>query len=97
MRAKTLIHGKTSPIFHDGKSLFKDLQNPFMATRYHSLAVSRESLKGEIEVSAWTEDGEIMGIRHARHILEGVQFHPESILTRVGKDILRNFLDRIDT
>jgi anthranilate synthase/aminodeoxychorismate synthase-like glutamine amidotransferase len=97
VRAKTLIHGKTSPIFHDGKSLFKDLQNPFMATRYHSLAVSRESLKGEIEVSAWTEDGEIMGIRHARHILEGVQFHPESILTRVGKDILRNFLDKIDT
>jgi anthranilate synthase/aminodeoxychorismate synthase-like glutamine amidotransferase len=97
VRAKTLIHGKTSPIFHDGKSLFKDIENPFLATRYHSLAVSRDSLTGELEVSAWTEDGEVMGIRHTRYALEGVQFHPESILTRVGKSILQNFLESIET
>jgi anthranilate synthase/aminodeoxychorismate synthase-like glutamine amidotransferase len=95
VRAKTLMHGKTSPVFHDGKTLFKDLENPFSATRYHSLAVSRDSLDRAFEVSAWTEDGEIMGIRHTRYALEGVQFHPESILTGAGKGILRNFLDCI--
>ena len=95
VNAKTFMHGKTSPIFHDGKTLFEDVKSPFMATRYHSLAVSRKSLRGELEVSAWTEDGEIMGIRHARYVLEGVQFHPESILTKDGKGILRNFLDNI--
>jgi anthranilate synthase/aminodeoxychorismate synthase-like glutamine amidotransferase len=95
VKAKTLMHGKTSPIYHDGKTLFRNIENPFMATRYHSLAVSRESLNGEFEVSAWTEDGEIMGIRHTRHALEGVQFHPESILTKAGKSILRNFLKNI--
>jgi len=95
VRAKALMHGKTSLIYHDGKTLFKDIENPFVATRYHSLAVLRESLSEELEVSAWTEDGEIMGIRHTRHALEGVQFHPESILTGAGKEILRNFLDCI--
>jgi len=94
VRAKTLMHGKTSRIYHDGKTIFADIENPFVATRYHSLTVSRESLSAELEVSAWTEDGEIMGIRHNSQTIEGVQFHPESILTREGKKILRNFLHR---
>jgi anthranilate synthase/aminodeoxychorismate synthase-like glutamine amidotransferase len=94
VRAKTLMHGKTSLIYHDGKTIFRDIENPFVATRYHSLAVSRESLCDKLEVSAWTEDGEIMGIRHTNQDIEGVQFHPESILTREGKKILRNFLHR---
>ncbi|MXZ12694.1 MAG: aminodeoxychorismate/anthranilate synthase component II [Candidatus Dadabacteria bacterium] len=93
VRAERLLHGKTSPILHDGKTIFKDLPNPFEATRYHSLLVEEESLPPEFEISAWTEEGEIMGIRHREFPVEGVQFHPESILTECGKDLLRNFVD----
>jgi anthranilate synthase/aminodeoxychorismate synthase-like glutamine amidotransferase len=93
VNAEKLMHGKTSFIHHDGKTVFKELPTPFEATRYHSLIIKRESLPDCFEISAWTEDGEIMGIRHREHILEGVQFHPESILTAVGKDLLRNFLN----
>jgi len=91
--AKTLMHGKTSMIHHDAKGLFVGLPNPFEATRYHSLAVARDSLPAELEVTAWTDDGEIMGLRHRTLAVEGVQFHPESILTAVGKQLLHNFLD----
>ncbi len=91
--AKTLMHGKTSMIHHDGKGLFAGLPNPFEATRYHSLAVARDRLPAVLEVSAWTDDGEIMGLRHRTLAVEGVQFHPESILTQVGKQLLHNFLD----
>ncbi|MCD6521402.1 aminodeoxychorismate/anthranilate synthase component II [Candidatus Calescamantes bacterium] len=90
--ARRLMHGKTSQIFHDGKTIFKGLPNPFEATRYHSLAVDEKSLPGEFEVSARAEDGEIMGIRHREFVLEGVQFHPESILTKEGMKLLKNFL-----
>ncbi len=93
IKAKCLMHGKTSLIFHDGKSIFKKVENPFEATRYHSLAVKKETLIGDFEISAWTVDGEIMGLRHKKLFIEGVQFHPESILTREGKKILKNFLD----
>lgn len=92
VRAPYLMHGKTSMIYHDGKTIFDGLPNPFEATRYHSLIIRRETLPPVLEISAWTEDGIIMGVRHKEHKLEGVQFHPESILTRVGKDLLRNFL-----
>ncbi len=93
VNAKRLMHGKTSLIHHDGRTIFEDLPNPFEATRYHSLVVERDSLPECLEISAWTEDdGEIMGLRHREFIIEGVQFHPESILTTVGKDLLRNFL-----
>jgi anthranilate synthase component 2 len=91
-RAKTQMHGKTSAIRHDGRGVFAGLSNPFVATRYHSLAVLAETVPGDLEVSAWAEDGEIMGIRHRRYPVEGVQFHPESILTVEGKHLLRNFL-----
>lgn len=91
--AAKLMHGKTSMIHHDGKTVFEGIQNPFEATRYHSLVIRRDSLADCFEISAWTDDDEIMGIRHKEFILEGVQFHPESILTRAGKDILRNFLN----
>jgi len=91
--AKTLMHGKTSMIHHDTKGLFVGLPNPFEATRYHSLAVARDSLPAELEVTAWTDDGEIMGLRHRTLAAVGVQFHPESILTAVGKQLLQNFLD----
>ena len=91
--ASRLMHGKTSPVFHDGKSIFKNVQSPFTATRYHSLALNRETLSADLEISAWTDDGEIMGIRHKRYVIEGVQFHPESILTTEGKGILKNFLN----
>ncbi|MCZ6833682.1 MAG: gamma-glutamyl-gamma-aminobutyrate hydrolase family protein, partial [Acidobacteria bacterium] len=90
--APVLMHGKTSPIYHDGRTLFTDLPSPFTATRYHSLVLARESLPPELEVSAWTEDGTVMGIRHSSQGLEGVQFHPESILTEGGKQLLGNFL-----
>ena len=90
--ARRLMHGKTSQIFHDGKTIFKGLPNPFEATRYHSLAVDEKTLPAEFEVSARAEDGEIMGIRHRKFVLEGVQFHPESILTKEGMKLLKNFL-----
>jgi len=91
--APRLMHGKTSLIHHDGKTIFKGLPNPFVATRYHSLIVEKESLPECFEISAWTGEGEIMGIRHKdRPGFEGVQFHPESILTADGKDLLKNFL-----
>jgi anthranilate synthase/aminodeoxychorismate synthase-like glutamine amidotransferase len=92
VRAARLMHGKTSMVSHDGRTIFKDIENPFEATRYHSLIVKRETLPDCLEVSAWTEQGEIMALRHKEYFVEGVQFHPESILTRPGKDILRNFL-----
>jgi anthranilate synthase/aminodeoxychorismate synthase-like glutamine amidotransferase len=90
--AKRLMHGKTSMIRHDGKTIFKGLEDPFVATRYHSLVIQRETLSAEFVVTAESDDGEIMGIRHEELPLEGVQFHPESILTTVGHDLLRNFL-----
>lgn len=92
VKAKCLMHGKTSLIFHDGKTIFRHIENPFEATRYHSLAIKRESLTNEFIISAWTVDGEIMGVRHKKFILEGIQFHPESILTKEGKKILKNFI-----
>jgi anthranilate synthase component 2 len=91
--ARQLMHGKTSAIHHDGKGLFEGLPNPFEATRYHSLAVERESLPDVLEACAFTDDGEIMGLRHREHLVVGVQFHPESILTRQGKPLLANFLE----
>jgi len=90
--AKRLMHGKTSEITNDGQGLFKGFKKPFTAMRYHSLAVSRMNLPGCLIVTAESEDGEIMGIRHREHVTEGIQFHPESIMTPVGKRILRNFL-----
>jgi anthranilate synthase component 2 len=92
VHAKTLMHGKTSPIRHSGRGVFRGLPSPFTATRYHSLAVERESLPGSLEVTAWTEDGEIMGLIHREVRVEGVQFHPESILTEHGHTLLGNFL-----
>lgn len=92
VRAQRLMHGKTSMINHDGKTIFEGLPNPFEATRYHSLVIKKETLPGCLEITAWTDIGEIMGVRHKEFIVEGVQFHPESILTKVGKDLLRNFL-----
>ena len=91
VRADRIMHGKTSRIFHDGHSIFQDLANPFEAVRYHSLIVERDSLPDCLEISAWTEQGEIMGLRHRQHRIEGVQFHPESILTEAGKKLLQNF------
>jgi para-aminobenzoate synthetase component II len=92
VRAGRLMHGKTSMIRHDGRTIFSDLPNPFEATRYHSLIVRRETLPACLEISAETAEGEIMGLRHRTLPVEGVQFHPESILTRPGKDLLRNFI-----
>mgnify|MGYP001579936840 FL=1 len=92
IRAPRLMHGKTSMINHDGKTIFKGLPNPFEATRYHSLIIKKETLPSCLEISAWTDKNEIMGVRHKEFIVEGVQFHPESILTKVGKDLLKNFL-----
>ena len=92
VRAGRLMHGKTSPILHDGRTLYAGVPSPFEAIRYHSLLVDRASVPQCLEVSAWTAEGEIMGLRHKRYPIEGVQFHPESILTRHGKHILRNFL-----
>jgi anthranilate synthase/aminodeoxychorismate synthase-like glutamine amidotransferase len=91
-RAKTQMHGKTSEIRHDGKGIFAGLSNPFTATRYHSLIIVPDSVPADLEVTAWAEDGEIMGVRHRTLPVEGVQFHPESILTLEGKRLLGNFL-----
>ena len=91
--AKTIMHGKTSNIHHDGKTIFQNLGKTFMATRYHSLVIEKKSLPQDLEVTAKTDDDEIMGVRHKSLLVEGVQFHPESILTGVGKTILKNFLD----
>ena len=92
IRAPKLFHGKTSAIEHDGRGIFESLPNPFTATRYHSLIVDRKSLPKELEVSAETSDGVIMGLRHREYPLDGVQFHPESVLTDSGKQLLKNFL-----
>ncbi|OPX37583.1 MAG: anthranilate/aminodeoxychorismate synthase component II [Desulfobacteraceae bacterium 4484_190.1] len=92
VRADRLMHGKTSFIFHDGRSIYKDLPNPFEAIRYHSLIVEKDSLPDCFEISSWTEEGEIMGIRHREYNVEGVQFHPESILTTEGAVIIEGFL-----
>jgi anthranilate synthase/aminodeoxychorismate synthase-like glutamine amidotransferase len=96
VRAGRIMHGKTSPILNDGKTIFKGLPSPFPAGRYHSLLVERQSLPYCLEVSAETEEGEIMGLRHKEYLVEGIQFHPESILTPGGKRIIRNFLQLID-
>ena len=93
IRAKTLMHGKTDSIHHNGQGLFKDIPSPFTATRYHSLAIERSSLPDTLEITAWTEDGEIMGVRHKARPMYGVQFHPESIATQYGHEMLANFLD----
>ncbi len=93
IRADRLMHGKTSPMIHEGESLFKGLPSPFDATRYHSLIVERETLPDCLEITAWTAEGEIMGVQHKEYPVHGVQFHPESILTLEGKKLLQNFLD----
>ena len=92
IRAPEVMHGKISQIHHAGAGVFADLPDPFPATRYHSLIVRRDDLPDELEVTAWTDDGLIMGMRHKEHPVQGVQFHPESIMTNAGKDLLRNFL-----
>ena len=93
IHAKALMHGKTSQIHHEGKGVFAGLKTPFTATRYHSLSVRKEDLPADLEVTAWTEDGEIMGVQHRSRPVHGVQFHPESIATECGYDLLANFLD----
>lgn len=93
IRAQRIMHGKTSEVFHDGRFLFKGLPKPFHATRYHSLLIEKKSMPGELLVTAWTGQGEIMGVRHKHHPTWGVQFHPESIMTQDGKSILKNFLE----
>jgi anthranilate synthase/aminodeoxychorismate synthase-like glutamine amidotransferase len=93
IRAGRLMHGKSSPIYHDGKTIYKGLSNPFQAIRYHSLLIERESLPDCLEITAETEEKEIMGVRHKRFAIEGVQFHPESIMTQGGKILLKNFLN----
>lgn len=93
IRAEKQMHGKTSAIFHDGRTIFDDVPNPFRATRYHSLIVDKDSLPDCFKISAWTEEGEIMAIRHRSYSIEGVQFHPESILTEFGKQLLSNFFN----
>ena len=92
VHAKQLMHGKTSPILHSNEGVFRGLPNPLTATRYHSLVIERAALPDSLEVTAWTEDGEIMGVRHKTMSVEGVQFHPESILTECGHEMLANFL-----
>lgn len=93
VHARTLMHGKTSAVHHKNEGVFRGLPNPLTCTRYHSLAIERESLPDCLDITAWTDDGEIMGVRHRSLAVEGVQFHPESILTEHGHDLLRNFLD----
>ena len=97
VRAARLMHGKTSPVSHDGGTVFNNLPSPFTAVRYHSLIVEKESLPDCLEISAWTEQGEIMGLRHKVYPLEGVQFHPESMLSEYGMDMLQNFLNIVQT
>jgi anthranilate synthase/aminodeoxychorismate synthase-like glutamine amidotransferase len=92
VRAQRVMHGKLSPVVHDGRGVFAGLPSPFAVTRYHSLAIDRASVPDELEVTATADDGEIMGVRHRRFAVEGVQFHPEAILTEHGMDLLRNFL-----
>ncbi|WP_153127094.1 aminodeoxychorismate/anthranilate synthase component II [Peribacillus tepidiphilus] len=92
IQAERLMHGKTSPVYHDGKTIFANMPNPFMATRYHSLIVKKETLPDCFEISAWTKEGEIMAIRHKELPIEGVQFHPESIMTENGKQLLKDFV-----
>jgi anthranilate synthase/aminodeoxychorismate synthase-like glutamine amidotransferase len=92
VRAPRIMHGKTSKMFHDEKGLFTDVENPFVATRYHSLVIAPETLPDALEVTAKTWEDEIMGVRHKQHLVEGVQFHPESIMTTAGKKLLANFL-----
>ena len=94
VHARSLMHGKISAISHTGRGVFRDLPNAFQATRYHSLVIERETLPECLEITAWTDDGEIMGVRHKTLPVEGVQFHPESILTEHGHDLLRNFIER---
>jgi para-aminobenzoate synthetase component 2 len=93
VRANRLMHGKSSLIYHDGKTIYRGLPNPFRAVRYHSLLIDRESLPDCLEISAETQEEEMMGVRHKRHAIEGVQFHPESIMTQGGKILLKNFLE----
>ncbi|WML57040.1 aminodeoxychorismate/anthranilate synthase component II [Neobacillus sp. PS2-9] len=93
VQAERLMHGKTSDMYHDGKTIFQGLPNPFPATRYHSLIVKRETLPDCFEISSWTKEGEIMAIRHKDLPIEGVQFHPESIMTTCGKELLQNFVN----
>jgi anthranilate synthase component 2 len=93
VRARELMHGKTSPIHHSGKGVFKGLKNPFIATRYHSLTIEKASAPDVLDVTAWTDDGEIMGVQHRTRPVHGVQFHPESIATECGHELLANFLD----
>ena len=94
IHAQTIMHGKTSKIFHNDKGVFRGIKNPFIATRYHSLVIDRESLPNCFDITAWTDDNEIMGIKHKELAIEGVQFHPESILSEYGHDLLKNFLDQ---
>ncbi|MBC7860088.1 MAG: aminodeoxychorismate/anthranilate synthase component II [Burkholderiaceae bacterium] len=94
IRAQQVMHGKTSLIHHTGVGVFKDLPNPFTVIRYHSLAIERATLPDCLEITAWTDDGEIMGVRHKQFDIEGVQFHPESILSEHGHQLLKNFLER---
>ena len=93
IRAKQVMHGKTSVVHHTGAGVFRDLPNPYTVIRYHSLAIERKSLPDCLEITAWTDDGEIMGVRHKQFQIEGVQFHPESILSEHGHALLKNFLD----
>jgi len=94
IRAKNVVHGKVTKIYHDGRTIYQGIRSPFIATRYHSLIVQRENLPECLEISAWTADGLVMGIRHKIFIIEGVQFHPESVLTKTGKKILKNFIKK---
>ena len=94
VHAQTIMHGKTSKISHNNKGVFGGIKNPFVATRYHSLVIDRESLPNCFDITAWTDDNEIMGIKHKKLAIEGVQFHPESILSEHGHDLLKNFLDQ---
>ena len=94
IHAQTIMHGKTSKIFHNDKGVFRGIKNPFIATRYHSLVIEKQTLPNCFDITAWTDDNEIMGIKHKELAIEGVQFHPESILSEHGHDLLKNFLDQ---